>query len=131
MSPMRYLWLRQMHFARRALRMADPAATTVTDIATSYGFWELGRFSVAYRSLFGESPSAAIRRPPKTLYRKKSSARPGTFRNLHSQRRATEPILGVGTFPVGIVASRTAGLIRLACRKRDAWKRHEHLYRFR
>ena len=64
MSPMRYLWLRRMHFARRALRMADPAATTVTDIATSYGFWELGRFSVAYRSLFGESPSAAIRRPP-------------------------------------------------------------------
>jgi hypothetical protein len=24
----------------------------------------LGRFSVGYRSLFGESPSAALRRPP-------------------------------------------------------------------
>jgi AraC-like DNA-binding protein len=28
MSPTRYLWLRRMYLARRALRMADPAATT-------------------------------------------------------------------------------------------------------
>jgi AraC-like DNA-binding protein len=64
MSPMRYLWLRRMHLARRALRMADPAAATVTDIATNYGFWEFGRFSVAFRSLFGETPSASLLRPP-------------------------------------------------------------------
>ena len=61
-SPTRYLWLRRMHLARRGLRVADTAATTVTDVATSYGFWELGRFSVAYRSLFGESPSAVASR---------------------------------------------------------------------
>jgi AraC-like DNA-binding protein len=61
-SPKRYLWLRRMHLARRALRRADSERTTVTEIAADYGFWELGRFSVAYRSLFGESPSVALRR---------------------------------------------------------------------
>ncbi|HEY2758619.1 MAG TPA: helix-turn-helix domain-containing protein [Pseudolabrys sp.] len=63
MAPVRYLWLRRMHLARAALMRADPATATVTEIATSHGFWELGRFSVAYRTLFGESPSASLRRP--------------------------------------------------------------------
>jgi AraC-like DNA-binding protein len=62
MSPKRYLWLRRMHLARRALRSADGERTTVTEIASDYGFWEFGRFSVAYRSLFGESPSVTLRR---------------------------------------------------------------------
>jgi AraC-like DNA-binding protein len=64
MSPKRYLLLRRMHLAHRALRSAAHGETTVTAIATQYGFWELGRFSVTYRALFGESPAAALRRPP-------------------------------------------------------------------
>jgi AraC-like DNA-binding protein len=64
MGPVRYLWLRRMHLARRALLLADSMTATVTGIATGHGFWELGRFSVEYRALFGESPSTTLQRPP-------------------------------------------------------------------
>jgi transcriptional regulator GlxA family with amidase domain len=79
MSPTRYLWLRRMNLTRRALRMADPAVTTVTEIATNHGFWELGRFSVAYRSLFGETPSASLRRAPEDPEREKGTSSPWQF----------------------------------------------------
>ena len=65
MGPIRYLTVRRMHLVRRALVRAEPAATTVTRVVTDHGFWELGRFSVAYRTLFGESPSQTLRRAPK------------------------------------------------------------------
>jgi AraC-like DNA-binding protein len=63
MGPIRYLSLRRMHLVRRALLRADPSTATVTRLATDHGFWELGRFSVAYRVLFGETPSETLRRP--------------------------------------------------------------------
>jgi AraC-like DNA-binding protein len=63
MGPIRFLTLRRMHLSRRALQRADPSKSTVTRIVTDHGFWELGRFSVAYRALFGESPSETLRRP--------------------------------------------------------------------
>ena len=43
MSPKRYLLLRRIHSARRALRGSAPGATTVTEIATQYGFWHFCR----------------------------------------------------------------------------------------
>jgi AraC-like DNA-binding protein len=64
MGPIRFLTLRRMHLVRRALSDAD-SSTTVTRIVTDHGFWELGRFSVAYRALFGETPSETLRRPAK------------------------------------------------------------------
>ncbi len=65
LGPHRFLWLRRMQLARQALIKADPHGATVTGIATEAGFWELGRFSVQYKSLFGEPPSATLgrRRP--------------------------------------------------------------------
>jgi AraC-like DNA-binding protein len=64
MGPIRYLALRRMHLVRRALLRAVSSTTTVTNVATDHGFWELGRFSVAYRALFDETPSETLRRPP-------------------------------------------------------------------
>jgi transcriptional regulator GlxA family with amidase domain len=72
-SPTHYLLLRRMQLARRALRQADPALTRVTDIATEFGFWELGRFAVKYHQLFGETPSATLRAP------ESGSARPRSW----------------------------------------------------
>ena len=63
MSPKRYLLLRRMNLARGALRDGSPDTTTVTGIAAQYGFWQFGRFAGAYKSLFGEAPSATLQRP--------------------------------------------------------------------
>ncbi len=63
MGPVHYLWLRRMHMAHHALVLADPASATVTAVATDNGFFELGRFAVQYRLLFGEAPSVTLRRP--------------------------------------------------------------------
>lgn len=60
-SPIRYLHLHRMKQARLALREADPQRDKVSDIATRYGFANLGRFAVEFRQLFGQSPSQVLR----------------------------------------------------------------------
>ena len=60
-SPIRYLHLHRMGQARRALRDADCATARVSDIATRFGFANLGRFAVEFRQLFGQSPSQVLR----------------------------------------------------------------------
>jgi AraC-like DNA-binding protein len=64
MSPKRYLLLRRLRMTRRALRESAPTETTVTEIATRYGFWQFGRFAGVYKELFGESPSIMLARAP-------------------------------------------------------------------
>lgn len=74
MGPIRYLWLRRIHLARRALLHTDPTNASVTSIAADHGFWELGRFAVEYRALFGESPRDTLRRPPEPALRQNKAA---------------------------------------------------------
>jgi AraC-like DNA-binding protein len=64
-GPKRYLLFRRLHLARRALRKGLPDTTTVTEIATRYGFWHFGRFAGEYQSLFGEPPSSTLHRKAK------------------------------------------------------------------
>ena len=59
MSPKQYLMRRRMHLVRRAL-LAAATETTVTEIATRFGFWHLGRFSAGYQTIFGELPSTTL-----------------------------------------------------------------------
>ena len=63
MSPTRYHLLRRLNMARSALRRADPETTSVAEIARNHQFLELGRFAVAYRTVFGEMPSSTLRSP--------------------------------------------------------------------
>ena len=79
MGPIRFLSLRRMHLVHRALLQADPSTNTVTRVATDHGFWELGRFSVAYRRLFGQSPSESLLRcldgPPRQIVHRRLEVR--------------------------------------------------------
>jgi AraC-like DNA-binding protein len=63
-SPKQYLLARRMHSARRDMSRTSPDVTPVTEIASRYGFWQFGYFAKAYRSLFGELPSATLKRLP-------------------------------------------------------------------
>jgi AraC-like DNA-binding protein len=58
-SPMRYLRRARFERVHQALRRAGPEGG-VMDIAATYGFTHMGRFSVEYRKRFGESPSQTI-----------------------------------------------------------------------
>ncbi len=61
-SAMRYSRGRRLDHVRQCLLTSDPVATSVTDVAMRFGFWELGRFAQAYRLRFGEHPSTTLRR---------------------------------------------------------------------
>ncbi len=62
MSVHGYLQRRRMALVREALKRASGSTALVKTIALAHGFWSLGRFSVEYRHMFGESPSATLDR---------------------------------------------------------------------
>jgi AraC family ethanolamine operon transcriptional activator len=61
LPPVALLRVRRLHRARRQL-LERGRATTVTATATDWGFDHLGEFAMAYRLLFGETPSQTLRR---------------------------------------------------------------------
>jgi AraC family ethanolamine operon transcriptional activator len=60
-SPKRYAIAQRLQAVRDALSSADAGTTTVTDVAMTFGFYELGRFAGRYRHTFGEKPSRTLR----------------------------------------------------------------------
>jgi AraC-like DNA-binding protein len=62
-GPKQYFRLRRLNLLRVALQRADPETAKVSEIADRYGFSEFGRLAGFYRTIFGETPSATLRRP--------------------------------------------------------------------
>jgi len=60
-SPKRWMLAARLRDVRHALTEGTPGSTTVTGVATDYGFYELGRFAATYKEAFGEAPSETLR----------------------------------------------------------------------
>jgi AraC-like DNA-binding protein len=67
MGPVAFLRRKRFCGVRAALTNADPSRTRVTDIAIQFGFLEMGRFAGQYLNMFGESPSATLRKSPYSI----------------------------------------------------------------
>jgi AraC family ethanolamine operon transcriptional activator len=67
-TPGQYIKLRRLAAARKMLAEADPAQTTVTNIALEYAFHHLGYFALDYKSLYGESPSQTLQSQKKPTF---------------------------------------------------------------
>lgn len=61
-GPRRYFELQRLHELRRALKTAKTDQVSVTDLATKFGFTQLGRMAGIYRRHFGETPSETLRK---------------------------------------------------------------------
>ena len=64
LSPLRFVRLLRLHWARRELAAAQAGTTTVADIADRLGLLHHSRFAADYAALFGEMPSQTLARPP-------------------------------------------------------------------
>ncbi|MGE2727961.1 helix-turn-helix domain-containing protein [Mycolicibacterium vaccae] len=62
-TPLEYLRRVRLERAHEELKSADPTRDTVTSIAGRCGFTHPGRFSSAYKEVFGTEPSRTLRSP--------------------------------------------------------------------
>jgi AraC-like DNA-binding protein len=61
-GPLTWMRAERLERARRELLSARLGDVRVTDVATRWGFQHLGRFCVAYRQRFGETPTETLQR---------------------------------------------------------------------
>ncbi len=61
LTPVNYLRILRLNRARRQLKNPVSSKVTVTDIATRWGFWHLGKFSRDYMTMFAELPSTTLK----------------------------------------------------------------------
>jgi transcriptional regulator GlxA family with amidase domain len=60
MGPKRRMLALRLQRVHHALTKECVEPTSVTHVATQYGFYELGRFAATYKLAFGEVPSATL-----------------------------------------------------------------------
>ena len=90
-SPAKYHSLLRLNGAYADLKRSDPSETSVTKVATSWGFYHFGRFSKTFQAQFGELPSQTLaRKRARLLWHRKgqplrSRWRPAGARTLRSE----------------------------------------------
>lgn len=62
-GPRKYFELQRLHDLRRALKASEADRASVTELATSFGFTQLGRMAGIYKRHFGETPRETLRKP--------------------------------------------------------------------
>ncbi len=62
-TPKRFLRLLKLNLVHYELQNSNPTQTTVSRIASKWGFVHMGRFSIYYRELFGIIPSETLKTP--------------------------------------------------------------------
>lgn len=65
-SPLQFCTRRRLNAMYKELIRSDPNMTTVTEIALSVGFTEMGRCATRFKQLFNSTPSEILRQTPVT-----------------------------------------------------------------
>jgi AraC-like DNA-binding protein len=61
-GPMSFVRQRRLDACYTKLLGSEPDSTTVSTMAMTYGFSHLGKFAMAYKNAFGESPSTSLKK---------------------------------------------------------------------